>query len=129
VIYEAESENPKALTILQEIFSENGPAPEVEKPVEKVSKPGKKEKNGIIHRAYHTRKDERYEVLYSPNADLIGQEFLTGPLTMKLKAGKIPESTSLRHPSKGIFTVEDVAGKLQLTPVVEGPNVVLDAQH
>jgi hypothetical protein len=128
-IYEVESDEPKVLAILQDMFSEDRPAPAGAKPVEKISKPGKKEKNGIIHRAYHTRKDVRYEVLNSPNADLIGQEFLTGPLTMKLKAGKIPEGTSLRHPTKGIFVVEKmVGGVLWLAPVIEGSNVVLDAQ-
>jgi hypothetical protein len=117
-IYEVESEDPRAIAILQSVFGEEEQPPADKQAGQKMGKAAKKEKNGI-HRAYHTRKDERYQVLNSPAADLVGQEFISGVLAMKLKAGKIPEGTTLRHPSKGIFSMDLVAGKLQLVKTVE----------
>jgi len=65
-IYEAESDNPKALEILQEIFSENDLAQAsrkttvkilkaVKKPVEKGKKPEKKERKKYAGKKSYTR--------------------------------------------------------------------------
>jgi hypothetical protein len=96
-IYEAESDEPKVLAILQDMFSENGPAPVVEKSVEKVSKPGKKEKKKRVV-AFHTRQDLKYKVLNGPEQ---GTELTGGGLALKLKAGTLPVGTHLSHPKKG----------------------------
>jgi len=106
-IYEAESDNPKALEILQEIFSENDLAQAsrkttvkilkaVKKPVEKGKKPEKKE------RKKYARKEVLYTVLDGPYA---GKELMAAGMFKMLKTGKLAEHTHLSHPEKGNMIV------------------------
>jgi hypothetical protein len=104
-VYVVESDDPKALAILESVFGETAIVHKAEMAKKQAKNarrlpenlPGEK-----IHRAHHTRQDLKYIIVSGPDQ---GTELFAMALRKKLRVGNIAEGTRLSHPKKGDFVV------------------------
>jgi hypothetical protein len=98
-IYELQTDNPKASSVLQIVFGDN-----YQPPVKKVKQVEKPKRNQTY-----------YKILTGLHTE---EEITGGALCHMLKSGRLELGTCLRHPIKGKFTVsKDInSGKYLLLP-------------
>jgi hypothetical protein len=116
-VYEVESEDPRAIAILQSVFGET------EQVLagllgQKLVKAAKKEKKP---RTAYTRKNVCYEITSGEDA---GKLIAAGPLALRLKAGSIAPETTLRHPEKGDFIVKTDGDEMKHFQLAKEPEAV-----
>jgi hypothetical protein len=108
-VYEVESEDARAIAILQTVFGKSEQAPADEKAGEKKAA-GKKKKN------------RRIEALYTVlNGEFEGKQLMGTGLAKMLKKGTLPVGTLLSHPDKGEQMVVKTA------PMSDVPTMIISA--